>query len=152
MRSPEPAQKGVHQIEYALLRYRHSQTAGELVNVGVLLWDGDANRLHYEIPDRCGRLSQFIHGFNGPAYLALLRALRHQVDGKAKEILSIPGLNRADAPSFEDILTSIVPRDHSCFVWSNIMGGICRDPVKRITQLRNEFLDQHEDTSTATCP
>ncbi len=136
--------KNFKQIEYALLRYQHSLSAGELVNIGLVLWVPSSSSLFVEIPLRHNRLSKFISNFDGTGFRSLLKELRDRSKLKVTELKGIPDLFNTKPPDFADILFFYVPRDHNCLAWSDIMGGICKDPAERALQLRIEFLDRHE--------
>ena len=48
---------------FALLRYMHSAVAGELVNIGVVMWVPQQNGVLHFISDRYSRLSGFYSEF-----------------------------------------------------------------------------------------
>ena len=129
--------------QFAILRYRHSASAGELVNIGLVMWVPSEGRILHSLNDRYSRLTSFFAGFDGKfGYRKMVRRLnRHFSDmssGEAQLKLfskSSDGLN--------DLLERLIHRDDSSFQWSEIMAGISEKPDERLTELFVEFVTKH---------
>lgn len=133
--------------QFAILRYRHSASAGELVNIGLVMWVPSEGRILHSLNDRYSRLTSFFAGFDGTKYRKMVRRLnRHFSDmssGEAQLKLfskSSDGLN--------DLLERLIHRDDSSFQWSEIMAGISEKPDERLTELFVEFVTKHEQRQT----
>lgn len=136
-------------FQYALLRYQHNLSAGELVNVGLVAWSPFGSCLLYDVPLRHQRLSSFFADFDGDGFKQNLGTIRSLIAKKSKELGDYGDLLTQQRPqnSLEEILHSIIPGDHNCFSWSSLRAGLTRDLSLRIKQLAEEYLDRHEHRS-----
>lgn len=130
-------------FQFALLRYRHNASAGELVNVGVVMWIPNRRRLLFRVNDRYGRLASFFPGFDGVGYRAMVRQLRGRWEQAATELTGGATTN-PEPESIDDLLPSLMREDASSFQWSPSMGGAVPSPERRLEQLFAEFVERHE--------
>lgn len=131
--------------QFTLLRYNHNWSAGELVNIGIVMWIPADRRLLHMVNQRYGRLSSFYPGFDGAGYRQMVRRLVQRLTEVSTELVD-PQLLLGESPSVDllTILQRTLPEDASCLQWGHIMGGIAKDPVDRLEQLRREFVERHE--------
>lgn len=130
--------------QFAILRYQHSASAGELVNVGIVMWLPSEGKIWHKLNDRYGRLSKFFPQFDGSRYREMMRRIdRHFSMASASERqLTLFSKRFSDLNNF---LSYLVRRDDSCFQWSDIMAGIAEEPAERLAELFLEFVTQHEE-------
>jgi hypothetical protein len=129
--------------QFVILRYRHSASAGELVNVGLVLWEPDRRLLLAKVNERYGRLSKFILGFDGIGYRSMLRDLQ----GRFREVAQAVqqgDLLRTAPESLAEVLELIQPDDDGCFQWSHVMAGIHEAPQIRLDELFAELVTRHD--------
>jgi hypothetical protein len=132
--------------EFCVIRYVHSLASQEFVNIGLILWIPEERRFGFRISDRYARLSNFFHGFDGPGYRQTIRALVRRMERMSDEINSARNLVlfRDAPPSFEVLLAALLPQDGSTFQCSEILGGIADEPMRRLEQLAEEFVERFE--------
>jgi hypothetical protein len=129
--------------QFALLRYVHDGTAGEFVNVGVVLFDAESRRLLLEISNRYGRASKFFRPFNGTAYRAMLRQVERTLR-EAESELREPDMLEPSPHDLAAILQRILPEEENAFHFSEIMSGISEDVSQRAAELYKEFIQRYE--------
>ena len=135
--------------EFAAIRYLHSYSTGEAINVGLVLWSFEQRRFIFFLNQRYGRLSSIFRSFDGKAYRGLIRELQYRFDnyGRELEARQCELIERKRA-SLGDYLPDLVPLDSSCFQWSDVMTGIASDIDARFVQLRDEFVTGNEKLSS----
>lgn len=133
--------------QFALLRYRHSPTAGELVNIGVVMWLPSEHRLLHFVRGHYRRLSHFLQNFEGLSYRPMIRHLMSRLGEASREVAEAQeDLVRGRAHDLATILKRLVSDPDSCFQWSAIMAGMAKDqPEARLRQLVYEFVLRHEE-------
>jgi DUF3037 family protein len=137
--------------EYALLRYRHSPSSGERVNIGVVMWVRAERLLRYQVQERYRRLSSFFQdAFDGTAYRQSVRHLLSRFEA-VNSSFGVPfqlEISKRMPGELADILKLLVRDPDSCFQWSSIRSGVTSDPAARLQKLFAEFVLRYEDTST----
>jgi hypothetical protein len=142
--------------QYSILRYRRSKSAGELVNIGLIMAVPEDQRVLHFITPRYARLSQFFGDFESSGYRTMVDDLKRHF----KEVLRPEEGPRDEArqldlgeyvvtrdyehPELEPLRPKLVDGAESCFQWSDVMSGIHPKPEKRFEELRMEFITQHE--------
>ena len=129
--------------EFALVRYVHDIASGEVVNVGVVLFDREARELHFRTNDRFGRISKFFGGIDGVAYHRLLRHLTDRLSGISQSLAS-PGLWDEEGDSLEGLLAGVIQREDERLQVSSIMSGVSSEPARRMARLFDEFVWRYE--------
>jgi Protein of unknown function (DUF3037) len=130
--------------QFAIVRYQHSTSAGELVNVGIVMWLPNEGKIWYRLNERYGRLSQFFSQFDGSRYREMLRRIdRHFAAVSASERQLTLFSERFG--HLTDFLSRLLRRDDSCFQWSDVMAGMSDEPLARLEELFAEFVTKHED-------
>jgi hypothetical protein len=131
--------------QFAILRYQHSASAGELVNVGIVMWLPSEGKIWHKLNDRYGRLSKFFPQFDGSRYREMMRRidLHFSLASAREQQLTLFSKHFTDLNIF---LSHPIRRDDSCFQWSEIMAGIADKPAERLTELFVEFVTQYEES------
>lgn len=129
-------------FQYVIVRYVHDLSAGEFVNVGVILWDLDAGRVRYELNPRYGRIASFFPGLDGAAYRSHLgiveEGLAAVVRGQAQGDLF------EQAESFEQLLERTLRDDASCIQRSSVRFGVSLDLDAELRTLFEELVTQYD--------
>ncbi len=140
--------------QYSILRYRRSKSAGELVNIGLVMAVPDDGAVFHYVTPRYSRLSDFFGGFDSEGYQRLLAELRRHFDDVLQSAAGEPrqldlseyiATRDLEQPSLDELRTELIPEAESCFVWSDFMSGIHPRPETRFRQLRYEFIGRHEE-------
>ena len=130
---------------FAVLRYMHSMSNGEFVNVGIVLWAPETSQLFFKLNEHYGRISKFFTDFHGGSYRQLIYDLQRYFSSIANE-LQEPDFFKPSPNKFEEVLHRLIADDASCFQWSEPMSGICQDSQIRLEQLFYEFVLQYEES------
>lgn len=148
--------------QYSILRYRRSKSAGELVNIGLIMTVPDEGDVLHFITPRYARLSQFFGDFESSGYRTMVDDLkRHfkevlrpeegQSDERRQLDLGEYVVTREfESPELEPLRPKLVSGAESCFQWSDVMSGIHPRPEARFQELRAEFITQHEPGQDAS--
>jgi Protein of unknown function (DUF3037) len=129
--------------QFAILRYRHSVTEGELVNIGIVMWLPSEKIIRYKLNERYSRLSKFFAEFDGSSYRQMLRRLnQHFSRTSTKEYQERLFARHSDEAV--DFLGPLMVSDDSCFQWSETMAGISEKPELRLEELYHELITRHE--------
>lgn len=143
--------------QYSLLRYRRSKSAGERVNIGLVMAVPSDNMVLHFITPKYGRLSSFFGDFESKGYKAMIDELRDHFVEVLRAEEGSPDESRQlnlgeyvvtrdyDNPAMDKLRPKLLPDVESCFQWSHVMSGIHPKPEKRFQELRYEFIDRHED-------
>lgn len=162
--------------QFALLRYVHSVSLGEAVNVGIVMWVHDDRQVLSFLNERYGRLANMYHdAFDGISYRTMIRGLRSRTESVSLALASVPlppipapqgtlVLKSELAPAateagarpavaevrrLGDVLDLVLPANSSCFQWSKPMAGMTPDPADRFVKLRAEFIERFETRTQA---
>jgi hypothetical protein len=130
--------------EFAILRYVHDAFAGELVNIGVVLWVPVKSRLLFHLSEKYEKLSNIYPDFDGAGFREVVRNLLARLKDISVEIggEGEPSLFPSSRPPLAEILGKTVPQGTICFRWSEVYGGIASDPARRLEQLVAEAVDR----------
>ena len=90
---------------YHLLRYVHSQTLGEVFNIGILFFFPSENQLVFKYPDKLGRLKGLYHNFSE----SRIRAYQKGFESKALALRQ--ELNSVSPLAFDKLISEITPQD-----------------------------------------
>lgn len=132
-------------FSYAVLRYRHDPLAGELVNVGVLLFAPKSGRLEAKFRHTYGRLSKLYPDIDGQALTATLRRAETRVRDLTDDA---KGLFSSDRNvSYFAKLTIDDPA--GSFVWSEVKSGISKNLEDEIDKLYRRFVSRFDSISAS---
>lgn len=127
---------------YALLRYRHDPVAGEMVNVGVVLYAPKNGYLGGLFRKAFGRISKVFPDVNGAVLRRDLTRIERAFIKSGKDakldLLS-------DHPNVLTFARRIVGVDDSAFLWSEVGSGTTSNPAKTLEELHMRFVGQYDE-------
>lgn len=126
-------------FQYQWVRYIPDRVTGEFVNVGVIVFNPEANFLRAKFIHKYSRISQF---FTETHTQYLLTTLRHF----EKELIYINkrlGDLFAHYRSLHEITNSILPKDDSALICSEVLHGIDIDPQSALEDLFERVVTRH---------
>ena len=138
--------------KYSILRYRRSKSAGELVNIGLLMVVPDDRRAYRFVSEKYSRLSDFFGDFDGNDYRIMVRDVIARIDSKIElfepetqgTFPQFTSFRLSATPDINTVRATTVAGPESCFQWSSVRGGLHPDPEVRFNELVEEFLLRHE--------
>lgn len=129
-------------FQYQIVRYIHDLVTGEFVNVGVIVYQPDLRFLKAKFINRFGRISQFFNNVNGNHLLSTLRFFNQKLEIESERL----GGLFSNHSSLVEITSSILPKDDSALVCSDLMYGIDLKPDSfledNFERLVNKYLDE----------
>lgn len=131
--------------QYLIIRYVHNISTEEFVNIGILLWVPEQQRIFHEVTERYSRLSNFFEGFNSNGYRVMIKQLR-------ANLRAVQRNNRLlrEAQSINEVAERVLSHSPSCFQWSEPMGGITDDPAMRVKAIFVNIVDRHYEKQERT--
>ena len=142
MTKPE-AMKTLH---YQIVRYIHDQVTGEFVNIGVIVYQPEVQFLQAKFINRFSRITQFFNNVNGNHLLSTLRLFNQKLNLESERLSEL----FSDHRSLVEITSSILPKDDSALVCSELMYGIDLKPDSfledNFERMVNKYID---DPNTA---
>jgi hypothetical protein len=112
---------------YVILRYVHDAGAGEMLNVGVVVYAPTLRRVELRVETKFERLSQTFKGFEGARYRRALLALRLAFREVQQQLEGAPLLSEQRFKAADDVLRSVWPDLGLSFVVSEPLAGVTRD-------------------------
>jgi len=138
-------------FQYQIVRYIHDQVTGEFVNIGVIVYQPELRFLKARFIQRFSRITQFFNNVNGSHLLSTLRFFNQKLNDESEKL----GELFSEPLSLLEITSSILPKDDSALICSELMFGIDLKPDSFLTdnyeRLVNKYLDdsnteQRDDT------
>ena len=141
---------------YTILRYRRSKSAGELVNIRLLMMVPDDRQAYLSVNRKFGRLSKFFGDFDGQGYKTMVREIMARIDDelrfleppRQRALSEFHSFQLPKSPDIDAVRKTTVAGPESCFQWSAIRGGIHPHPEARFQELVAEFILRHEKNET----
>ncbi len=130
---------------YSVVRYTHDPSAGETLNIGVLIYAPDVSYLGVRMEPRFKRLSDAFAEFDGEQYRRTLRRFEQALDNIWNNLVGgLPGM--FDLPSDAGRLVAQVwPDQELSFRIGPTLAGVTDDPEQTLESLfRRMVLDQYE--------
>lgn len=118
---------------FSTLRYVHDASAGESLNVGVVLYAPDLQFLRVKYDGRFSRLSEAFAGFDSSTYRKVL--LRFEFDIQKLCAPSAGLFQASDRHSLRELLKEVWPDDHLSFQFGPVMTGVASDPAAEVESL-----------------
>lgn len=125
------------EYSYVLLRYLHDASAGESLNVGVVVYAPEAPYLSARFTSKGQRVKDAFSSLDISSFKEILGYLRHAFERKAKAVNEF--LDERGKPQQQDIagiVRTILPEDDSSLQWSERRGGVTQ----------SDFLDDLVDS------
>lgn len=110
---------------YCLVKYVHNPAAGEMLNIGVLLFSDEAKQIVGKFEIHFDRLSSAFANFDGDHYRFVIRNLEHsiaQLNDRFK-----PALFQREFEDIKEIFRLLVPDLGLSIQFGNVLAGITND-------------------------
>jgi hypothetical protein len=121
----------------------HDRVTAEFVNVGIVVYQPDINFLQGKFVNKFSRISQFFNDINGQYLISTLKHFEKElriISGRLDEIFT-------RYPSLTDITDSILPKDDSALISSELMFAIDINPQSAIEDLFSRLVDKYSHES-----
>ena len=128
---------------YTILRYVHDTSAGESLNVGVVLLAPQARYLGASLQPNFGRLRKAFPNLDGDAHRELMRYLQARFDKMQDELAN----ELAFAPAPLDAAAaaaSVLPKDDSSLQWSPLGSGLSENPAAELNRLYLRYVTAND--------
>lgn len=133
-------------FSYVVLRYRHDPLAGELINVGVVLYAAGANFLKAAVRTTYGRLTKLYPDLEGSALTGDLRRLETALKRFAESDASGMFASEHTAGSFAK---RAIDDPAGSYVWSDTKYGVTGSPEDELQRLYERFIGRFDHVQTA---
>lgn len=130
---------------FTLLKYRHDAFAGELVNVGILIFGHDSQKLLVKVRSKVGRLRQLYVDLSKDAFVSSLKSIERAANRLKLEASALHGHN-ANVMTFA---REIIPATDGSMIWGEMFSGAARDIERTAEELFLQFVACHDATSKA---
>ncbi len=125
--------------QYQIIRYIHDHVTGEFVNVGLVCYEPDSSYLRCKVINRIGRISNFFLEVKGHYIIALLRQLESQINLISKDTKE----NNNNFKSLDIITASVLPKDDSAIICTEVKKAIDIDFDKAFEDLYYRFVEKY---------
>lgn len=102
--------------EYQILRYMPDRVTGEFVNLGIVLFNSNAQEIVARFIQRSGRITEIFPGINSKYLLKVLQSMQTDFENMnnqlSKKLLLEP------YKSLEEITTRVLPKDNSALFFT----------------------------------
>lgn len=130
---------------YNILRYVHDPTAGEVMNIGVVLYSSEAAFLDADLLFQYQRLSEAFAGFDGEEYRKSLRSFAEAIARLRDELFSSLIAPKDLPGSASEIVERIWPDRQLSFVAGPSQTGMSEDLPGTLHQLYSRFITSQYD-------
>ena len=130
-------------FQYQIVRYIHDQVTGEFVNIGVIVYQPELRFLKARFINRFSRITQFFNNVNGSHLISTLRFFNQKLNIESKKL----GELFSDHLSLLEITSSILPKDDSALVCSELMYGIDLKPDSFLNDNYERMVNKYLDDS-----
>lgn len=110
---------------YCPVKYVHNPAAGEMLNIGVILFSEDIKRISGKFEIHFDRLSSAFANFDGDHYRFVIRNLEHSISQFNDRL--IPSLFESEFKDLQGVLRSLVPDLGLSIQFGSILAGITND-------------------------
>ena len=107
---------------YCLVKYVHNPAAGEMLNIGILLFSDEAKQIVGKFEIHFDRLSSAFANFDGDHYRFVIRNLEHSISQLNDRFK--PSLFQSEFKDIEGIFRSLVPDLGLSIQFGNVLAGI----------------------------
>lgn len=132
-----------HSYSYSILRYVHDPATGEFINVGVALHSPGLGFFEIKIRSTLGRISETFPDVNGRGLRYLLKSINNNFL-LLSTVYNSP-LSFADKVSnLGEIIHSVLPKDDSSLIWSEIQSGLSNSPEMTLDKLFIRYVTKYD--------
>lgn len=135
------------EYSYVILKYRHDVAAGEVLNVGVVMFAPGTGQVGALTSDRYSRLSKAFAHFDGNQHRATMDRLETQLTVLGSR-LSAGIFQYEERAQFTDagaVVRSIWPDQGLSYFVGNVQYGICSDFELELRELYDRFVLSQQD-------
>ncbi|HPE56704.1 MAG TPA: DUF3037 domain-containing protein [Bacteroidales bacterium] len=126
-------------LQYQIVRYLHDRVTAEFVNVGIIVYQPESKFLQGKFINKFSRLAQFFTDVNGTYLLSTLRHFEKEIDISAKRLVEL----FSNYTSLEEITSSILPKDDSALICSELEFAIDIDPQSTLDDLFDRLVNRY---------
>lgn len=128
---------------YSILRYAHDPSSGEFINIGVAVFSEEQRFFNIKIRQTLGRISETFPDVRSKSLRGLFKAIQNRFDKLAKAYNSPLSFDEKHN-SLENLIYSVLPKDDSSLVWSQISSGVSDDPSKVLDNLYQRYVSKYD--------
>ena len=128
-------------FQYQIVRYIPDRVTSEFVNVGVVVYQPETQFLKGRFINKFSRVTQFFNEINGQFLLRSLRQFEHEINVIAKQL----GDLFTSYKSLEEITSTILPKDDSSLICSELFSGIDINPKAAFEDLYYRLVDIYNE-------
>ncbi|MGX6570184.1 DUF3037 domain-containing protein [Cupriavidus necator] len=128
---------------YSILKYVHDVATGEFANVGVALYCHENGFFFFDCRRTLGRLAEIFPDIRASRFKSLLSPISKRFSQIREEYQSKLDLN-VQARSLEEILGSVLPKDDSALVWSEVATGRSFDLEKTARTIYARYVTKYD--------
>lgn len=126
-------------FQYQIIRYMHDRVTAEFVNVGIVVYQPDTNFLQGKFVTKFSRISQFFIDINGQYLLSTLKQFERELETASKRLTEL----FTNHTSLTEITNSILPKDDSALICSDLLFGIDIDPQSAVDDLFDRLINKY---------
>lgn len=123
---------------YCLVKYVHNPAAGEMLNIGVLLFSEQAKQIVGKFEIHFDRLSSAFANFDGDHYRFVIRNLEHSISQLNDRFK--PSLFQREFEDIKGIFRSLVPDLGLSIQFGNVLAGITNDLENESEHIFNRLI------------
>lgn len=123
---------------YCLVKYVHNPAAGEMLNIGVLLFSEEVKQIVGRFEIHHERLSSAFANFEGDHYRFVIRNLEHSVSQLNDRFK--PSLFQREFEDIKGIFCSLVPDLGLSIQFGNVLAGITNDLENESEHIFNRLI------------
>jgi hypothetical protein len=128
---------------YTILRYVHDARAGEMLNVGIVLYVPAEHRLLVKTRDTHGRVKRAFPDLDGDAFRSAMRAIERAVAAVAADVAATSLL--AGDVDAAGLARRALPADDSALQWSPVGSGLTGDAEATLARLFDRLVLRNDD-------
>ena len=132
---------------YSLLRYVHDPSAGETVNVGVVLLSEDVRFLGAKCHKTVGRLTKVFPDIDRQGFREMTNFVEVQAKKLAKQYREQMTLEKCS--SVKQVTTKILHQDDSAFQWSEVRSGVASNPEAALEKIYDRMVAKYDEPAAA---
>ena len=126
-------------FQYQIIRYMHDRVTAEFVNVGIVVYQPDTNFLQGKFITKFSRISQFFIDIKGQYLLSTLKQFERELEIASERLTEL----FAKHTSLSEITNSILPKDDSALICSDLLFAIDINPQCAVDDLFERLINKY---------
>lgn len=137
---------------YVILKYRHDFTAGEVLNIGLVMFAHETGQVGVLTSSTYSRLSKTFAHFDGNQHREVLNRISSQIEAAGIRMTEgvLQPLERAKYVDAFQLVRSVWPDQGLSYFASLSSYGICENFEKELTELYDRFVLSQQDERAIT--